>query len=298
MYRTILVPLDGSPVSERALPVAAHLARRSGATLHLVHVHTPNDIIRIEGLPVIDDQLHSLGREHERIYLERLCDQLNTDGDLHVTCATLDWERSVAYVLTEQIMAGNIDLVVMTTHGRSGWERMWLGSVAEALIRQSVVPLLLVRPTTTVSDLTDGAEPPKILLPLDGSTMAEQIVPPALALGTVLDARYALLRVLPPAAYYAPEMVTRVEADAQSYLTTVARRLRTSGATVTTHVTCAPQPARAILECAVELGADLIAVATHSRSGLQHLRLGSTADKLIRGASLPLLVYQPSGDEA
>jgi nucleotide-binding universal stress UspA family protein len=297
MYRTILVPLDGSPTSERALPIAAHIARRAGAVLHLVHVHTLNDPIRIEGLPVIDDELHSLGREHERIYLEQMRGQLSTGGNLQVTCETLDWERSVAHVLNELIMANPIDLVVMSTHGRSGCDRLLLGSVAEALTRAGIVPLLLVRPTAASADFTRDTRQHRILLPLDGSTMAEQIVPPALALGTTLDATYELLRVLPPPVYDTPETIRRVEADAQSYLTTIARRLRASGATATTHVACGPQPTHAILDVATQIGADLIAIATHSRSSL-HLGLGSTTDKLIRSANQPLLVYQPALDEA
>jgi nucleotide-binding universal stress UspA family protein len=82
MFRNILVPLDGSPLSEQALPVAARLARAANATLHLVHVHTPATLnpIVIEGLPVIDDDLRSLAAEHEAAYLARLAAQLTNDG--------------------------------------------------------------------------------------------------------------------------------------------------------------------------------------------------------------------------
>src|ERR671924_671750 len=83
MYRSILVPLDGSPLSEYALPTACDIARRSGAILRLVHVHmpaTPNPIY-VEGLPVIDERMQSLDRDHERVYLERIRDRIIAEQD-------------------------------------------------------------------------------------------------------------------------------------------------------------------------------------------------------------------------
>ncbi len=295
MYQAILVPLDGSPASELALPLAAHIARRSGAALQLVHVHTLSDPIYIEGLPVIDDQLHSRGREHEQVYLERLCERVRADGALSVTCASLDWDRSVAHVLIPHIAATGVDLIVMTSHGRSGWEHMWLGSVADTLIRRSFTPILLVRPTTEAHDLLSGSGVCRMLVPLDGSEIAEQIIPQAQALGTVLNTEYTLLRVIKPSAYHTPDLLRHVEDDAHAYLTDVAKRFGTMGATVTTHVVVAEQPARTILDPAAQQRPCLIAIATHGHSGVQRLILGSVADKLIRASSLPMLVYQPHG---
>src|SRR5512138_2571716 len=92
MYRSILVPLDGSPLSEYALPMACDIARRSGALLRLVHVHvlyTPAPIY-VEGMPVIDEQMHSLGKAHERAYLEGIRDRLVGEADLQCAIAVLD----------------------------------------------------------------------------------------------------------------------------------------------------------------------------------------------------------------
>jgi nucleotide-binding universal stress UspA family protein len=76
MYRNLLVPLDGSTFGEHALLFACSIAQCTGAVLHLAHVHVLNDPIYIEGMPVIDAELHSLAREHERAYLERVRDGL------------------------------------------------------------------------------------------------------------------------------------------------------------------------------------------------------------------------------
>jgi nucleotide-binding universal stress UspA family protein len=89
MYHSILVPLDGSSLSEYALPAASDIARRSGAALRLVHVHmhvTP-DPIYVEGLPVIDERMQSLDTDHERVYLERIGERIIAEQDLRLTIA-------------------------------------------------------------------------------------------------------------------------------------------------------------------------------------------------------------------
>src|SRR5690242_15569673 len=99
MYRVILVPLDGSPLSEYALPPACDIARRSGAALRLMHVHmraTPNPIY-IAGLPVIDERMQSLGTDHEQVYLERIRDRIIAEQDLLVTIAIRDPSSKVGH---------------------------------------------------------------------------------------------------------------------------------------------------------------------------------------------------------
>src|SRR5262245_59648445 len=152
MYRNLLVPLDGSPFSEQALPFACGIAQRSGAVLHLVHVHTRSDTISIEGMPVVDADLHALGREHERTYLAQVRDRLLSSVKLSVISANPDNDGSVAGTLARYVAAHQIGLVVMATHGRGGLARAWLGSVADALVRCSPAPLVLLRPGTGVPD--------------------------------------------------------------------------------------------------------------------------------------------------
>jgi nucleotide-binding universal stress UspA family protein len=143
-----------------------------------------------------------------------------------------------------------------------------------------------------------------ILIPLDGSGLAEQILEPALALGDLTQTAYTLLGVVEPLVVpgYAPlaqaapldvQVTQMVQAEAQRYLDDLAQRLRAGGRQVHTRTLFAGQPAVAILDAARANGADLIALATHGRSGLARLLIGSVADKVRRGADMPVLLYRP-----
>jgi nucleotide-binding universal stress UspA family protein len=316
MYRSILIPLDGSPLSEYTLPIACDIARRSGATLHLVHVHmraTP-DPIYVEGLPVIDERMQSFGKDHERAYLEHIRDRISVEQDLPVTIAIRDpanediRDATIADTLAAYAGATDADLIVMTTHGRGGLARFWLGSVADTLVHVSPVPVLSLRPGEPVSPIERPPVFRHILIPLDGSALAEQILEPALALGDLMEAAYTLLHVTEPltlhsyaplaqAAQFDVKMTQAAQADGQRYLDDLAQRLRASGRQVRTQVLLAAQPAVAILDSARAQGADLITLATHGRSGLTRLLIGSVADKVRRGGHTPVLLYRPQGPQ-
>ena len=312
MYRSILVPLDGSLLSEYALPVACDIARRSGAALRLVHVHmraTWNPIY-IEGQPVIDERMQSLDTAHERAYLERIRDRVIAEQELNVSIAIRDpasdvgRDLTVADALAADAAATNTDLVVMTTHGRGGLARFWLGSVADTLVHLSSVTVLSLRPAEPVPPIDHPPVFRHILIPLDGSALAEQILEPALALGDLTRAMYTLLHIVEPLVLpdYAllaptfqldPQLTQAALAKGQRYLDDLAQRLRTGGRQVHTRALLAAQPAAEILDAAQAQGADLIALATHGRSGLTRLLLGSVADKVRRGADMPVLLYRP-----
>jgi nucleotide-binding universal stress UspA family protein len=207
------------------------------------------------------------------------------------------------------------DLVVMATHGRGAFERFWLGSTTDDVIRHSSKPVLLVRPEEGPVDL--GAEPrfSPALVSLDGTAFAETVLDHAVKLvGLSPAAEIILMRaiqgVAPTSA--APDVEeARREADnirrqvhdlqshlrqeAQEYLEGVAGRLRPRGLNVRTHVVIGDQPAQAILEEARSSGAALIALETHGRAGLTRLLIGSVADKVIRAATVPVLVHRRSG---
>ena len=139
MYRSILVPLDGSSPSEQSLPYAAALARRSGAPLQLVYVHTPlilGEGVMYLGMP--DIQLW----EEEKNYLLKVVDRLKKASLEKVTADLL--EGPVAETLQEHALGKGCDLVVMTTHGRGPVSRFWLGSVADQLVHRLPIPLLLI----------------------------------------------------------------------------------------------------------------------------------------------------------
>lgn len=307
MYHQILVPLDGSIASEHALPLAGHVAQRANAALRLVHVHraATTSPISIEGLPVIDTELHSQAEEHERTYLERIAERLTATYGITCSWETLDGDESIAALLLEEAIRSRADLIVMTTHGRSGFAQLWLGSVAEALIRLSSLPLLLVRPTDEPATMQQPPKLTEMLIPLDGSAFAEQILDPAMQLGGVLGTAYTLLHVVAPQMLLHhhdlaiapvdldPQDTQRHLTTAQIYLDHVARQFVQADQPVTTRLRVASHPAATILEAVQAQPQTMLAVATHGRSGIQRLLWGSVADKLLRGTTCPMLVYRP-----
>ena len=338
MLNSILVPLDGSTFAEHALPAACAIARQAGAMLRLVHVHTLTPTpIYIEGEPVIDQNLVSLSRKHEQLYLTEIEGQLKaTDPALRVTTEWLD--RSLQSMVNEPLaafLARHIvntapDLVVMTTHGRGGLERAWLGSVADTLVRLSHTPLLLLRPKTDAPDFSQLPTFKHILIPLDGSPLAEQVLTPALMVGDLMQAEYTLLRAVetvinpgywprvrmersdwplphatephmvevpPQAAGIAEtELVATRAAEvelAKEYVAGIVQQFQTPERQIHSHVVLAESPANAILGAVQKYGCDLVTLATHGRSGVSRLLLGSVADKVLRGATTAVLIYRP-----
>ncbi|HEY0606262.1 MAG TPA: universal stress protein [Herpetosiphonaceae bacterium] len=307
MYHQILVPLDGSAAGEQALPLACDIARRANAALRLVHVHRAATAspISIEGLPVIDAELHSRAQEHERVYLQRIADALTATYGISSSCETLDGDESVAALLLAEAIRSSADLIVMTTHGWSGFARLWLGSVAESLIRLSSIPLLLLRPTEEPAALHEPPMLTEMLIPLDGSAFAEQILVPAQQLGRVLGTAYTVLHVVEPQLVLHhhdlaiapvdldPQDTQRLLTTAQAYLDRVAQQFAQADHPVTTQTRIGPHPAATILEAIQAQPHTLLALATHGRSGLKRLLWGSVADKLLRGTTCPMLVYRP-----
>ncbi len=307
MYHSILVPLDGSPLSERALPFAQELARRAGATLHLAHVHIPSSApVYMADLPLADTQADERARERERADLTTLAERLRAQADIAVDTVLPEGAAtdSVADLIAGHVREQPVDLVVATTHGRGELARFWLGSVADALVRQLPIPLLLLRPDAHMPDTTASSIPRRILIPLDGSTNAEAILPHALALGPAMQAEYTLLRVIEPVAVARPmpadpavralddQLIDRLRVDAQIYLEQVAERLAGQGLTAQTAVSVASDVPIAIQEAAQQGGIDLIAMATHGRGRLARMLMGSVAEKVLHSATIPVLLYR------
>jgi nucleotide-binding universal stress UspA family protein len=249
-------------------------------------------------------------RLRDREYLDAVVQRLATVADIPLSSVLLD--GPVADMIGRHAAATGADLLVMTTHGRGPFARFWLGSVADAIVRQASVPILLVQPKDAAPDLAQQPVVRRVLIPLDGSELAEQILEPALALGAATEAEYTLLQVveqLTPASYdpasgrvsgLSESLLEQLLAldrqhwtEAQNYLERLAERLRARPLTVQTRVVSHVQPAAAILDDAQKNAIDLIALATQGRGGLKRLLLGSVADKVVRGAVTPVLVYRP-----
>src|SRR6516162_5446152 len=191
MYRSILVPLDGSTFGEHALPAALSLARRAGGSLHVMLVHTA--FAYVESGLIYDDRVDRQIREQEQGYLESVVTRLKAASPVPVTWALRD--GAIADGICEQITASSADLIVMTTHGRGPLTRFWLGSVADNLVRRAPVPVLLVRPQETAPDLTHEPVFRHVFIPLDGSPLAEQVLESAVTLGQLFGADLTLLRI-------------------------------------------------------------------------------------------------------
>jgi nucleotide-binding universal stress UspA family protein len=315
MYRNVMVSLDGSTFGEHALPLALDVSRKSGATLRLTHVLSPAASVYGEAPLFLEDGLDARLAERERSrwqgYLDGVAARVRKAVP-GVAVVTSLQEGEPAETLQKEAAISGADLVVMTTHARGALGRAWLGSVADELLRHLPTPLLLVRPTGGDADLAAGALPRHVLVPLDGTPLAEQVLRPAVELGRLAGAGFTLLRVIkpvivttPPAegagiAHMAAELLERLRAvqaalrkEALDYLEGVAAPLRAEGLRVLTRVTVEEQPALGVLNEAEAQGPGVVALATHGRRGLARLVLGSVADKVIRGAHGPVLVCRP-----
>ena len=290
MYTSIVVPLDGSDFGMCALPVALALAKRSDAKVHLVHVREP--IVFPEGGPKVYDSRD----QGIRVALTAMATRLAREASVEVAAAFL--EGPAVPTIQRYLAEHGQDLLVMMTHGRGGLSRWWLGSIADGLIRHASVPLLLLR--QECAWLADASEPlfRRVLVPLDGSSVADQVLDHVMSLGTPDVTVYVLLTVVVPATETtvfagAPDDVQQRE-TALSYLDAVADELRKGEALVEVLVISHAHAAQAILDTAHEQQVDLIALSTHGRGGMSRVMQGSVADKVVRGATVPVLVYRPS----
>jgi len=310
MYRNILVPLDGSTFGEYALPLALSIARKSNATIELVHVHPPLAAGYLEGAAYIDESLDDHAKAQEKRYLDQTAQKLRELA--HVPVATRLLEGPITDAIETAARDLPADLVVMTTHGRGMLGRFWLGSTTDEVVRHLTIPILLVHPEQGPPDLAKEINIKRMVLALDGTPWAEKMLQPAMEMGRVFGSEFVLLRVVqPPQPYALPteggslgqmaagvierieQLQKRLREDAGRYLDEVAFLFRERAMKVTTKVLIDTQAGAAILEEAKHKDEDMIALETHGRGGLTRLLLGSVTDKVIRGSQVPVLVHRP-----
>jgi len=283
MYSTVVVPLDGSTFAEEALELALFLSARSRADLLLVRVHEsgPDPGYRA---PAWDEFF----RSEEGAYLETVASRAQAAFSGSVDWALLDGH--VAPAICARAAASPSALVVMSTHGRTGIRRAWLGSIASGVVRRSSAPVLMVRPrsvTHAIDRVVAAAPFANIIAALDGSAFAAQVLPHAVNLACASSARLVLLRVVAPG-----EQRVAATREAAAYLDDVACRVRDDCPSVEPRVEARSSPGAAILECAQALERPLIAMASHGR-GLSSLFLGSVADEVVRGTPGAVLMIRP-----
>jgi len=297
MYTTILVPLDGSEFSEHALPWAHAVALRTGGAMRLVHVLQPPPP-GPAGVPTLDAQLEADGREYIWQHLESIAAALDPPPPSGCRCDVRLGEPATA--LRYAVRAHNADAIVMTTHGRGGMARAWLGSVADELIRTAGVPVLTVRPPSAKPAPAGPARLERILVALDGSPLSESVLPAVrpLAGGTV---ELVLVRVAPatPEPVYPPRRPDAepapADAESDAYPAAVAARLAGAGLCARVMNVTNDDPVEGLLGAAAAIDADVIALATHGRGGLRRALLGSVADRVVRRAGRPVLLHRPRG---
>lgn len=296
MYKQILVPLDGSTFAEAALPLALALTRKTEADLHLISV--------VEPIPAFAyAEWEPAALDWSTKYLDSVVERISERAGGNVSAAV--HSGRVIETLHEQSEKLGIDLVVMATHGRGVLSRAWLGSVADALMREAGTPVLFVRPEEGEAPEPEPSEDFRTLfIPLDGSELSESALEHATEFGELFGSAYHLTRIvaypLEIASPYLPhtvqmnaEILGEAKAQAAEYLEEHAERMRSRGLRVTASVAVDPQAAHGILTEAEAVGSDMIAMATHGRGGVSRVVLGSAADKVLRGTHVPVLLYRP-----
>jgi nucleotide-binding universal stress UspA family protein len=295
MYNGILVPVDGSTLGERALTLAIPLAEQHEARLVLIHVHEPVlPMTAGGGMPVSDPALDQSWREEQRQYLEKLAKRMRKRTTRPVETVFRDGD--VVPTIERTVREMGIRLVVMCTHGRGGFQRFFLGSVADGLMRHLPVPLLLLRGARGAPTSHEGkagqAIFERVLVPLDGSDRAELALTEVGALLGTTSSTLLLAHVVHPmVAAAAAHLARRPDLDIQTtYLEPLAARLRSTMRSVIYEARVDGNVARALKEIAEKHGADLIALTSQGLGGVQRFVVGSVADKLVRTAMQPVLI--------
>ncbi len=322
MFQRILVPLDGSKRAERAIPIAARIARAFGGSLLFVRVI----------LPPVDWSRRSFALQ------PTASDEELAQGAKYLSNVVLSYTDNLTGIkIATQVLSGipsptifseahteQADLIVMCSHGETGLKRWLLGSVAQEAVRRSPVPVLVLNEHGKVS-LPAADQPLRVLVPLDGSPVSETALEPAArliaALATPsqgalhilhvvnLPARDERFRSQTHGAFIEAEVRTQATQEAEVYLHTLVDYLRqgplaTLPLTITSSVVVSSDVAGTILrqaeppkETQTGNGYTLVALATHGRTGLRRWILGSITEHILGAMKLPLLIVRPQEAE-
>jgi nucleotide-binding universal stress UspA family protein len=293
---TLLVPLDGSELAEAALPYAESLARSLGLGLRLVSVvDTGPDTMLVYAESKRDSLVHAEQDTRKR-YLETVRRPLD-EREMSTSVIVLDGDP------VERILAAadetDVELLVIGTHGRGGIERLYLGSVADKVMRLATCPTVMIPVQESVAAAPVNLR--RIVVPLDGSSLAEAALPWAQRLAVANKGTLVLVRIQPirpsltMAGPYMPELAeiqTELERLAEGYLQTMEQQLEADVPVETVVLRGAPAPE--LVHYLQTSPSDLVVMTTHGRGGLKRLLLGSTADRLVRSGFPVLLIRATS----
>lgn len=283
MYARIVVPLDGSELSERVLPYVRHLAETFESTIELVHAVQTEDIPK---------NLVAEIKQQSISHLERIAGTF--PPQLKPGCIVDSGHAAEAIINAADTQEGS--LIVMATHGYSGLQRWFLGSTAHKVVQAATSPVLLV--PAGIEEGPDGnlAEFDKVIVPLDGSPLAERILPYAIDLCKALNMELIVVRAynpqFPGTSIRMHEVEGIVHDSAENYVAEKVQELKNEGVKKVSYKVLRGIPARQITDFALATPRSLTAMCTHGRHGVGRWVLGSVTDAVIHSLEEPLLVIR------
>lgn len=303
-FRHILVPLDGSELAEKALQsgaqIAAAMAQRAteGSPVRLVLLRVASPMAILAADPLLYDEMIHMGVDEAQTYLNLAAATLSVAPAVVETVVVTG---SPADAIVHYAEENGVDLVVMSSHGRTGSRRWVYGSVAEKVMHHAPCATVIIRAHVAVAMFQNH----KLLVPLDGSELAERALGPALALAEAMRADVALLRVVAGREPLAESMTPagdRIEealsvagaqerAEAEAYLQRVYSAYANQRLFFDVHATDG-DVADAIVSYADAQNADLIVMSSHGRSGIGRWLHGSVSEKVLRGANCATLIVR------
>lgn len=284
-FQKILVPLDGSDLAERVLLSAVRFAEGMGATLILLTVVSP--LPRRDGSDPVTQTVQSYAYE-AGLYLKGVRSRLHpTTVEIETAVIT----GSPANTIISYARQHNVSLILMSTHGRSGLTRWTFGRVAEKVLRRAPCPTIILRSRQEIVP----AAIKRILVPLDGSPLAEQVLGPTRRIAAALDAELLLLHVIEPTPFSGiGEDLAKTAGQAteeQAYLETAQARLASAGLKVQAELRHG-SAADTIIDYAEEQAVDLIVLSNVGSSGLQLWVFGSIAERVMKGANCATMLFR------
>ena len=294
LFSKVLVPLDGSEVAQAILPYVTEVARSLDVPL-VLHSVVDRGAGGVTGTDY--DGLFAGVEAAAKTRLWAVARQLDRDGLRAEVIVTAGRPSEQIVAVAEQ---QGCDLIAMSTHGRNALARGILGSVTYEVVHSARIPVLAMTPDKADVYRLHDVDLARVMVPLDGSPLAETVVPYVEHLASRLSLEVLLVYVVTPVHQFwmdgppagIAEEQGQMEAEAAEYLQTIAKRLRAATSNVRWQVLIG-HPAAAIIDLANETPHDLIAMATHGRAGLAGLALGSVTDALVRGTGDPVLIIPP-----